>query len=387
MAPAFHDDAQRLLPRSVKARLTVRRCTWRGPNMLHDENYKRLFASPLMVQDVLRACLPAHRLAAADLASLGKLSAEYISDELRRRHGDTVWHLRLGRRRVFLLVLLEFQAQDDRWMALRILTYSGLLYQELVRGQPPEVAGERLPAVLPVVLYNGTEPWTAAPEMRSLITPVGPWLAPYQPAQRYYLLDLQRVPADDLPYRNLLRAVARLEQSRSPEDVVRAVRALQRWLPNPGAVELRRAFVDWVRQIAGALALPGATLPAVRTLEEASMTLVERVAEWPKQWLREARERGVAEGRAQGVDQQRALLCRLAAARFDAGTSARLADLLAPIAEPERLAEVGDRLVRCDTATEFLGLLRSRLTSLTPTVRVAHAPPEWQLWLLLPPRA
>ena len=50
------------------------------------------------------------------------------------------------------------------------------------------------------------------------------------------------------------------------------------------------------------------------------MTLVERVAEWPKQWLRE--------GRQQGVDQQRALLCRQAAARFDA--DARLADLLAP---------------------------------------------------------
>ena len=30
------------------------------------------------------------------------------------------------------------------------------------------------------------------------------------------------------------------------------------------------------------------------------------------------------------------------------------ADLLAPIADPERLAEVGDWLVRCDTAAEFL---------------------------------
>ena len=341
--------------------------------MLHDENYKRLFASPLMVQDVLRACLPAHRLAAADFSSLGKLSTEYVSDELRTRHGDTVWHLRLGRRRVFLLVLLEFQAQDDRWMALRILTYSGLLYQELVRNQAPEVAGERLPAVLPVVLYNGTEPWTAVADMGALITPVGPWLAPYQPAQRYYLLDLQRVPADDLPYRNLLRAVARLEQSRSPEAVVRVVRALQRWLPNRGAEELQRAFVDWLRQIAVRLAPAGASVPPVRTLEEASMTLVERVAEWPKQWLREGRAQGVAEGReqgraqgvaegreqgrtqglTQGVDQQRALLCRQAAARFDADTAACLADLLAPIADPERLAEVGDWLVRCDTAAAF----------------------------------
>ena len=172
--------------------------------------------------------------------------------------------------------------------------------------------------------------------------------------------------ADDLPHRNLLLAVARLEQSRSPQDVVRAVQALQRWLPKRGADELRRAFVDWLRQMAERLAPPGALVPAIPTLEEASMTLVERVAEWPKQWLREGREQGVAEGReqgvaegreqglTQGVDQQRALLCRLAAARFDAETAARLADLLAPIADPERLAEVGDWLVRCDFAAAFL---------------------------------
>ena len=163
------------------------------------------------------------------------------------------------------------------------------------------------------------------------------------------------------PYRNLLRAVARLEQSRSPQDVMRAVKALQRWLPQRGAEELRRAFADWLHQMAERMAPPGALVPAIRTLEEASMTLVERVAEWPKQWLREGREQGVAEGREQGVaegreqgvDQQRALLCRMAAARFDADAAARLADLLAPIADPERLAEVGDWLVRCETAAAF----------------------------------
>ncbi|MCY4372832.1 MAG: hypothetical protein OXC31_03595, partial [Spirochaetaceae bacterium] len=121
------------------------------------------------------------------------------------------------------------------------------------------------------------------------------------------------------------------------------------------------AFADWLGQIAGLLAPPGALVPAIRTLEEASMTLVERVAEWPKQWLREGREQGVAESReqglAQGDDQQRALPCRQAAARFDADTAARLADLLAPIADPERLAEVGDWLVRRETPAEFLAYL------------------------------
>ena len=98
--------------------------------MLHDENYKRLFASKLMVEHLLRACLPDDLLAAADFTDLGELSTEYVSDELRKRHGDTVWRLRLGEHWVYLLILLEFQSENDQWMALRIHTYSGLLYQE-----------------------------------------------------------------------------------------------------------------------------------------------------------------------------------------------------------------------------------------------------------------
>ena len=53
----------------------------------------------------------------------------------------------------------------------------------------------------------------------------------------------------------------------------------------------------------------------------------------------------------------------MAAARFDADTAARLADLLAPIADPERLAEVGDWLVRCDSAAAFF----SRIDPASPS--------------------
>ena len=50
-----------LLTRSVKSTgERARLFMVRTRAMLHDENYKRQFASPLMVQDVLRACLPAH---------------------------------------------------------------------------------------------------------------------------------------------------------------------------------------------------------------------------------------------------------------------------------------------------------------------------------------
>ncbi len=47
----------------------------------------------------------------------------------------------------------------------------------------------------------------------------------------------------------------------------------------------------------------------------------------------------------------------MAAARFGAETAARMSDVLAPIADPERLAGIGHCPVRCDTGAEFLARL------------------------------
>ena len=44
----------------------------------------------------------------------------------------------------------------------------------------------------------------------------------------------------------------------------------------------------------------------------------------------------------------------MTAARFGVATAERLAELLAPITDTERLAAVGDWLVQCDTGADFL---------------------------------
>ena len=78
--------------------------------------------------------------------------------------------------------------------------------------------------------------------------------------------------------------------------------------------------------------------------------LAESVKEWTEQWLREGREQGLERGRAE----ERALLCRLAARKFDAETAARLAGLLDSLTNPERLAEVGDWIIECGTGADLL---------------------------------
>ena len=317
---------------------------------MHDENYKRLFAFPRMVEDLLRVLVTSDWLDEADFTTLTKLSAEYVSDDLRRRYGDTVWRLRVGHGWLHVLVLLEFQSRDDPDMALRILEYTTLLYRELRRNEALAPDGLR-PPVLPVVIYNGAPRWTAALEVRELVSPVGPSLSPYQPSQRYLLLDERNVEEDDLPSRNLMAAVVGLEQSRSMADLLRVVVALQEWLRYPRDGELMRAFAEWVRRLGKRLAPAGAEeLPPAGTLEEVRMTLEERVSQWPKEWL----EQGLRKGVEQGLEHERALLCRQAASRFGADTSEPLSAALARISDPDRLSDIGDWLVRCDTGEEFL---------------------------------
>ena len=82
--------------------------------------------------------------------------------------------------------------------------------------------------------------------------------------------------------------------------------------------------------------------------------LEETVREWTADWVAEGREQGLEQGREQGRAEERALLCRQAARKFDAAAAQRLAAALAEVADPDRLAEVGDWIIECGTADELL---------------------------------
>ena len=341
-----------------------------------DPIYKRLLAFPEVVADLLRSLLPEDL--GIDAGSLRKLPAEYVADDYRQRRGDTVWRVRAraaaGGGWLHVLVLLEFQSTDDKTMALRVLEYTVMLYRELVRENRIAPDG-LLPPVLPVVLYNGDAPWRSASQLRDLIAPTGPALAPFQPSQRHIVLDERRLPADDARVGDLTRAMVLVEQSSSGPDLLLAAAFLTERLRDSRS-ELRQAFADWLeallRRLEGAAGVE--TSRRELSLEEVTMTLEERVAEWPKPYLRQGREEGISLGREEGISlgreegisvgreegislgiaHQRSMLRRMATTRFGQATADRLASILAAEADPERLAAVGEAIVRCRTGDELL---------------------------------
>ena len=326
---------------------------------MHDPAYNLLFSRPRMVRDLLDGFAARGWSGALDFDTLAPLPASFVSEDLRQRHGDLVWRIRFrGDRWLYLVLLLEFQATVDPAMALRMLTYTALLYQRLDADGVLRDHGA-LPPVLPVVLYNGRRPWTAPVEMTDLVAVESDLLAPYQPSQRYYLLDGARVADADLPADNLVSALIALEKTRDAACVGEALRALSDLLRAQGDDHLTRAFVTWLHQglrVAGPL--PAGEGDPLTQLQETQTMLEENVREWTREWL----EQGIEQGRAQGIEQgrheERALLCRQAARKFDADAAEGLAAALGGVTDPDRLARVGDWIIECATASELLARVR-----------------------------
>jgi predicted transposase/invertase (TIGR01784 family) len=325
-----------------------------NPSMTdHDSRYKRLFYHPEMIRDLLLGFVPEDWVTQLDLSTLEKYPTEFIDDRLRNRRGDVIWRVRWGLDWLYLYILLEFQSGVRRFMAGRLLTYIDLLYQDLIRSRQLRGRPKRLPAVLPIVLYNGRRHWTAPTDLAELIEPAPMGLEAYRPQARYLLID-ESVYADAelASQRNLVAALFRLENSQGIEVVREVVVALAEWLGEPEQEELRRSFLIWLREGFLQTRLPNTPLPELHSLEEAHIMLSERVVDWTKQWKQEGRQEGLQEG-------ERRMLLRQIRRRFNETVAIQSTPALERIQQLEIFEDLGEELFNCADETAWLARLRS----------------------------
>lgn len=311
-----------------------------------------------MVADLLRGFVRDDWVSDLDFSTLEKVGGSYVSDDLREREDDIIWRVRWKENWLYVYLLLEFQSTVDWFMAVRIMTYIGLLYQDLIKsGQVNK--GELLPPVLPVVLYNGEIRWRAPEDIEALITPVPGGLERYPPHLHYLLLDEGRYSDHELAnLRNLTAALFRLENSRTPQDVERVLQALIAWLQSPEQSGLRRTFTVWLKRVFLPGRMPKVTFDEIQDLQEVQSMLAERVKEWTREWKQQGIEEGRLEGRQEGrlegqVEGEAKMLLRQLERRFgpiDEAIQNRIHS-----ADAETLLIWGDRILNAQSIEDVFG--------------------------------
>lgn len=253
----------------------------------HDHSYRMLFSHPDMVADLLRGYINQPWVEQLDFTTLSRAPDSYITEDLRERKDDIIWRVRWrdDERWLYIYLLLEFQSSSDSWMAARILTYLGLLYAEIIKAGDLTSAG-KLPPVLPIVLYNGNEPWKGLTDISELIDRVPGGLDRYRPSLEYLLLDENAYADTPLPeVRNLVSALFSLENCRSPEDMQQLLERLIDWLSLPQQLTLRRHFTIWLKRVLLPAKMDGINFDQVNDLQEINSMLSERVKSWKEDWM------------------------------------------------------------------------------------------------------
>jgi predicted transposase/invertase (TIGR01784 family) len=298
-----------------------------------------------MVEDLLRGFIHEEWVARLDFRTLERVNGSFVSEDLKDRRNDVVWRLRWQGERTeedwfYLYLLLEFQSTPEPFMAVRLLVYVGLLLQELIRAQKLKAA-DRLPPILPVVLYNGKRPWRSPLDLVSLFGSVPDGLRRRLPRLEYILVDESRLsPEDREQAGNLVSVLARLETSQDPEELSRSTGELVRLLPKgEESDDLRRIFTAWALQTLRR-SHRGATIPEVEELEEVPM-LEERIRDWERKARREGRTEGA-----------RLMVLRLLERRFGP-VPRRVRERVNAIASIQELDDIADKILTVGSLQEM----------------------------------
>jgi hypothetical protein len=267
----------------------------------HDISYRLFFSHARMVCDLLREMIGETWVELIDFASAERVNASFVSETRRSRESDVIWKFR---RRdtgdpVYVYVLLEFQSRPDRYMPVRLMTYTGLFYEHLIAEGRLSPSG-RLPQVIPVVLYNGLAAWGTPLDLAELIERFDSSAEAYVPHLRYKLVHEAAYGEEELAKKDSPVAdLFHLERSASWQDVLIGVERLQEHVKFDEEPELYRAFLGWLRElIFPRLGLTPDEIPQGLTLKEFEPMLAERIDSWNEKVRQEGRQEGLQEGEA-----------------------------------------------------------------------------------------
>ena len=352
------------------------------PQPSHDSANRAIFEHPLILKALILGF--ARNLVGdlLDMSTLKRVAARHVSEGLRQSENDMIWEVQTRQGGpLYVYLMLEFQAQPDWTMPLRMANYVGQFYHGLVRRAEVQTA-RRLPQVLPIVVYSGKAAWPARSNVHELIDRTLPGLVPYRTLpglvpyglqMPYLLVDVWRNPGLDRALRNVADAVFRLQRAESLQEGRSELELLAEWLRGEEWASLRRVLVRWIMKVL----VPAGWQPALEAekiadLEEFVQVLEGDMRTWEDNFreaaeakglatgLATGRSEGLAKGRSEGLAKGRSEgLLNLVRHKFGEAFAAEVAPVLGMCQSVQALDEMGVFLLTCDSREALLAKVRA----------------------------
>lgn len=219
----------------------------------HDLGYKWLLSSREIFMQLLRSFVKQPWVEKINETTIKRVEKSFIAKDFREKEADLVYEVNLEGQPVVFYILLELQRKVDFSMPYRLLNYMSGIWQNALQTLPAsESLGQksfRLPAIVPIVLYNGAHAWTAARSFRDLLSGADHFGAQLLNFEYIVLQVNQYEDAALLNLSNTIGAAFLLDKnSRRPQELRNLLKDLYVSLQNASDQELL-IFLRWMRYI------------------------------------------------------------------------------------------------------------------------------------------
>lgn len=169
-------------------------------NNVHDRSYKDLFSNKDVFINLIRGYVSNTWGNEISENNLSLIDKSFILEDYEQIESDIVYKASIDNHDIIFYILLEFQSSVDYSMPIRLFFYMSSIWREIVKNTEKNEFRRKdfkLPAIIPIVLYNGKERWTAAKSLKEKISSIDKFddnIVDFN----YILLDVNRYSREEL---------------------------------------------------------------------------------------------------------------------------------------------------------------------------------------------
>jgi predicted transposase/invertase (TIGR01784 family) len=268
-------------------------------NNPHDRGYKTLLASEEIFLELLQSFVDMGWVSQIDPDVLTKMDTTYILQDFSEKEADLVYRLKLHDQEVIFYVLLELQSTVDFQMPYRLLVYMMGIWKDVLKNidhKEAERKDFKLPSIVPIVLYNSKERWTACRSFKDTLA-VSELFGEHVVDFKYILIDVNRYEKQTLTaLDNFIGSVFKIDQAVGPKEYRNRLLEIGPTLKKFDSQKFY-LFVSWLKMVTNASQLPEeAKRELVNILDESKPEEAEKMVTNMEQTLGRMYEEGILEG-------------------------------------------------------------------------------------------
>ncbi|MCT4595915.1 MAG: Rpn family recombination-promoting nuclease/putative transposase [Anaeromicrobium sp.] len=221
-------------------------------NNEHDLGYKSILSNKKNFVEFLRGFVNKQWVDLIKEEDLILIDKEFILEDFKEEEADIIYKVNLDGNEIIFYVLLELQSKVDFRMPIRLFMYMAEIWRDELKNTDEKIKKRKdykLPAIVPMVLYNGKNNWTAARSFKEKISG-GELFGDNIVDFKYLLFDVNRMEKDKLlEIANIISAVFLIDQHIEYEEIVTRLELIGRIIRKNATKEQLQVFRNWIVNI------------------------------------------------------------------------------------------------------------------------------------------